>query len=158
VHPADLIGRRPACNPGKCLLSCREMGRRRLHRSHCSGGCILRSKGMRSGTGWHADQLGNRAVADVPKLLPEYEPSVGAFLRTLATYWGHETNDPAKVAQVILHLATKEQLPPHLLLGSDAVRYARAAEDKRESDAKAWLEVSASTDAEGEQDQPALEL
>jgi NAD(P)-dependent dehydrogenase (short-subunit alcohol dehydrogenase family) len=113
--------------------------------------CALEPGGMR--TNW-----GNRAVADVPILLPEYEPSVGALVRTLATYWGHETSDPAKVAQVILHLATKEQLPPHLLLGSDAVKYARAAEDKRESDAKAWLEVSVSTDAEGEQDQPALEL
>jgi NAD(P)-dependent dehydrogenase (short-subunit alcohol dehydrogenase family) len=113
--------------------------------------CALEPGGMR--TNW-----GNRAVADIPILLPEYEPSVGALVRTLATYWGHETSDPAKVAQVILHLATKEQLPPHLLLGSDAVRYARAAEDKRESDAKEWLEVSVSTDAEGVQEQPALTL
>src|SRR5271165_5283520 len=113
--------------------------------------CALEPGGMR--TNW-----GNRAVADVPSLLPEYEPSVGALVRTLATYWGHETSDPAKVAQVILHLATREQLPPHLLLGSDAVQYARAAEDKRESDAKAWLEVSVSTDAEGIQEQPALKL
>lgn len=113
--------------------------------------CALEPGGMR--TNW-----GNRAVADVPILLPEYEPSVGALVRTLATYWGHETSDPAKVAQVILHLATKEQLPPHLLLGSDAVQYARAAEDKRESDAKAWLDVSVSTDAEGVQEQPALTL
>jgi len=113
--------------------------------------CALEPGGMR--TNW-----GNRAVADVPILLPEYEPSVGALVRTLATYWGHETSDPAKVAQVILHLATKEQLPSHLLLGSDAVQYARAAQDKRESDAKAWLEVSVSTDAEGVQEQPALTL
>ena len=113
--------------------------------------CALEPGGMR--TNW-----GNRAVADVPILLPEYEPSVGALVRTLATYWGHETSDPAKVAQVILHLATKEQLPSHLLLGSDAVQYARAAEDKRESDAKAWLDVSVSTDAEGVQEQPALTL
>lgn len=113
--------------------------------------CALEPGGMR--TNW-----GNRAVADVPNLLPEYEPSVGALVRTLATYWGHETSDPAKVAHVILHLATKEQLPSHLLLGSDAVQYARAAEDKRESDAKAWLEVSVSTDAEGVQEQPAVKL
>jgi hypothetical protein len=80
------------------------------------------------------------------------------LVRTLATYWGHETSDPAKVAQAILHLATKEELPPHLLLGSDAVQYARAAEDRRESDAKAWLEVSLSSDAEGVQGRPALKL
>ena len=113
--------------------------------------CALEPGGMR--TNW-----GNRANADIPILLPEYEPSVGAFVKSLETYWGHETSDPAKIAQVILQLATKEQLPAHLLLGSDAVQYARLAEDKRESDAKAWLEVSVSTDAEGVQERPALKL
>jgi len=113
--------------------------------------CALEPGGMR--TNW-----GNRAVADVPNLLPEYEPSVGALVRALATYWGHETSDPAKVAQVILHLATKEQLPTHLLLGSDAVQYARAAQDKRESDAKAWHDLSTSTDAEAVHGQHVLSV
>lgn len=113
--------------------------------------CALEPGGMR--TNW-----GNRAHADVPILLPEYEPSVGTLVKRLESYWGHETSDPAKVAQVILQLATKEQLPAHLLLGSDAVQYARLAEDKRESDAKVWLDVSVLTDAEGVQGQPALNL
>jgi NAD(P)-dependent dehydrogenase (short-subunit alcohol dehydrogenase family) len=113
--------------------------------------CALEPGGMR--TNW-----GARAHKDLPELLPDYEPSVGALIKTLETYWGHETGDPARVAQVILQLATKEQLPAHLLLGSDAVQYARLAEDKRESDGKAWLDVSVSTDAEGVQGQPALKL
>ena len=107
--------------------------------------CALEPGGMR--TNW-----GNRAHADVPILLPEYEPSVGALVKSLETYWGHETSAPAKVAQVILQLVTKEQLPAHLLLGSDAVKYARLAADKRKSDAEAWLDVSVSTDAEGVQE------
>ena len=113
--------------------------------------CALEPGGMR--TNW-----GNRAHADVPILLPEYEPSVGALVKSLETYWGHENGDPAKVAQVILQLATKERLPAHLLLGSDAVQYARRAEDKRASDATEWLDISVSTDAEGVQEQPALQL
>jgi NAD(P)-dependent dehydrogenase (short-subunit alcohol dehydrogenase family) len=113
--------------------------------------CALEPGGMRT-------NYGSRATADIPTLLPEYEPSVGALIKTLEAYWGHETSDPAKVAQVILQLATKEQLPAHLLLGSDAMQYARFAEDKRESDAKAWLDVSISTDAEGVQGQPDLKL
>ena len=114
--------------------------------------CALEPGGMR--TNW-----GNRAHAGFPILLPQYEPTVGAFVRSLETYWGHETGDPAKVAQVTLQLATKEQLPAHLLLGSDAVQYARLAQDKRESEAEAWLDVSTSTDAEGVQgQQPALQL
>lgn len=112
--------------------------------------CALEPGGMR--TNW-----GNRAHADVPILLPEYEPSVGALVKSLETYWGHETSAPTKVAQVILQLVTKEQLPAHLLLGSDAVEYARLAEDKRESDAKTWLDVSVSTDAEAVQ-RPVLKL
>lgn len=113
--------------------------------------CALEPGGMRT-------NYGSRATADTPTLLPEYEPSVGALIKMLEGYWGHETSDPAKVAQVILQLATKEQLPTHLLLGSDAVQYARFAEDKRESDAKAWHDVSISTDAEGVQGQPALKF
>jgi len=34
------------------------------------------------------------------------------------------------------------------LLGSDGVQYARFAEERRESDAKAWHNISVSTDAE----------
>ena len=111
--------------------------------------CALEPGGMR--TNW-----GNRAHADVPILLPEYEPSVGALVKSLETYWGHETSAPAKVAQVILQLVTKEQLPAHLLLGSDAVQYARLAADKRKSDAEAWLDLSVSTDAEGVQEHATL--
>jgi len=113
--------------------------------------CALEPGGMR--TNW-----GNRANADIPILLPEYDPSVGAHIKSLETYWGHEAGDPARVAQVILQLARKDALPAHLLLGSDAVEYARLAEEKRESDAKEWLEVSLSTDSEGVQEQPALKF
>jgi NAD(P)-dependent dehydrogenase (short-subunit alcohol dehydrogenase family) len=113
--------------------------------------CALEPGGMRT-------NYGNRATKDMPTLLPEYEPSVGALVNMLERYWGHETSDPAKVAQVILRLDTEEQLPAHLLLGSDTVQYARFVEDNRESDAKAWRDVSLSTDAEGAQGQAALKL
>lgn len=89
---------------------------------------------------------GRRATADRQKLLPEYESSVGAFVTMLEEYWGHEQNDPVKVAQVILQIASKEQLPAHLLLGSDALQYVRSAEQQRELDAKAWHDVSISID------------
>jgi hypothetical protein len=80
------------------------------------------------------------------------------LVKSLQTDWGHETSHPAKVAQAIVQLAKKELLPAHLLLGSDAVQYARLAEDKRESDPKTWLDVSVSTDADGVQELPILQL
>src|SRR6202167_2112770 len=101
--------------------------------------CALEPGGMR--TNW-----GARANKDTPDLLPDYEPSVGAVVKALASYWGQETSDPAKVAQLILRLADSDHLPAHLLLGSDAVEYAGQAEATRAADAEHWREISVSTD------------
>jgi NAD(P)-dependent dehydrogenase (short-subunit alcohol dehydrogenase family) len=101
--------------------------------------CALEPGGMR--TNW-----GARANKDTPNLLPDYEPSVGAVVKALESYWGHETGDPVKVAQLILRLAGSDTLPAHLLLGSDAVQYAGQAEATRAADAERWREVSVSTD------------
>ncbi len=103
--------------------------------------CALEPGGMR--TNW-----GARANKDMPELLPDYEPSVGAVAKALESYWGHETSDPAKVAQLILLLAASDQLPAHLLLGSDAVTYAAQAEATRAADAERWREISVSADAD----------
>jgi NAD(P)-dependent dehydrogenase (short-subunit alcohol dehydrogenase family) len=101
--------------------------------------CALEPGGMR--TNW-----GARAHQDMPDLLPDYEPSVGAVVKALHALWGQENSDPAKVAQVILRLAGSDHLPAHLLLGSDAVRYAGEAEAARAADAERWREMSVSTD------------
>jgi NAD(P)-dependent dehydrogenase (short-subunit alcohol dehydrogenase family) len=102
--------------------------------------CALEPGGIR--TNW-----GARAHRDTPDLLPDYEPSVGAFLNRLKSHWGQENSDPVKVAQVVLRLAASDRLPAHLLLGSDAVLYAGQAEATRTADAERWREVSVSTDA-----------
>jgi NAD(P)-dependent dehydrogenase (short-subunit alcohol dehydrogenase family) len=101
--------------------------------------CALEPGGMR--TNW-----GVRANQDTPDLLPDYEPSVGAVAKALKSYWGHEISDPVKVAQVVLHLAASDRLPAHLLIGSDAVRFAGEAEATRVADAAHWREISLSTD------------
>jgi len=103
--------------------------------------CALEPGGMR--TNW-----GNRANQNTPELLPDYEPSVGAAVSALKSYWGNEVSDPGKVAQVILRLASSEHLPFHLLLGSDAVRNAQEAETTRNREADHWREVSLSTDVD----------
>ena len=101
--------------------------------------CALEPGGMR--TNW-----GARANQHTPDLLPEYEPSVGSFAKALASYWGRETSDPVKVAQVILRLAAVDRLPAHLLLGSDAAKHAGDADATRAADADRWRNISASTD------------
>jgi NAD(P)-dependent dehydrogenase (short-subunit alcohol dehydrogenase family) len=103
--------------------------------------CALEPGGMR--TNW-----GARANKDTPDLLPDYEPSVGAVIKALASYWGNEISNPGKVAQLILRLADSDQLPAHLLLGSDAVQFAGQAEVARTQEAERWREVSVSTDVD----------
>src|ERR1700723_3350287 len=101
--------------------------------------CALEPGGMR--TNW-----GDRANEKTPDLIPDYEPSVGAVAKALKSYWGHEMSDPVKVAQVVLRLAASDRLPAHLLIGSDAVRFAAEAETTRAADAAHWREISLSTD------------
>jgi NAD(P)-dependent dehydrogenase (short-subunit alcohol dehydrogenase family) len=111
--------------------------------------CALEPAGIR--TNW-----GVRANKNTPDLLPDYEPSVGAVVNALKSYWGHENSDPEKVAQVVLRLAASDHLPAHLLLGSDAVKHAGQAEATRAADAERWREVTVSTDAEATVALPAL--
>ena len=113
--------------------------------------CALEPGGMR--TNW-----GTRARQDMPELLPDYEPSVGALVKALEPLWGKENSDPAKVAQVILRLAASDRLPAHLLLGSDAVKYAGEALAARATEAKRWREVSVSTDVNAPESLPALQF
>jgi NAD(P)-dependent dehydrogenase (short-subunit alcohol dehydrogenase family) len=113
--------------------------------------CAVEPGGMR--TNW-----GHLASARIPALLPEYEPSVGAFINATRDYWGNETTDPAKVAQLILRLAESAQLPAHLLIGSDAVEYAAQAEERRSAEDRVWREVSLSTDAERAHGKPHLDF
>jgi NAD(P)-dependent dehydrogenase (short-subunit alcohol dehydrogenase family) len=89
---------------------------------------------------------GTRAHANQDSLLPDYEPSVGASMRLMKDYWGKENGDPAKVAQVVLKIADADTLPPHILLGSDAIQLAHQAEQARAAAADRWKAVSASID------------
>jgi NAD(P)-dependent dehydrogenase (short-subunit alcohol dehydrogenase family) len=95
--------------------------------------------GMR--TGW-----GQIAAAQIPELLPDYNPSVGAVVDMLRPHLDQAVGDPIKVAQIILRLADHDNPPAHLLLGSDALQYFGAADLARSGAADAWLSVSLSTD------------
>jgi len=99
---------------------------------------------------------GTRAHAKQDPLLPDYEPSVGASIRLMKGYWGSENGDPAKVAQVVLKIADAQTLPPHILLGSDAIQLAHQAEQARAAEADRWKDISASIDMDAPGPIPAL--
>jgi NAD(P)-dependent dehydrogenase (short-subunit alcohol dehydrogenase family) len=82
----------------------------------------------------------------VPDLLPDYEPSVGAILGMFKAYAGSEIGDPEKIAQVIVDLTNRDQVPAHLLIGSDALHVFNEAEEKRRKEFTEWMDVTLSTD------------
>jgi NAD(P)-dependent dehydrogenase (short-subunit alcohol dehydrogenase family) len=89
------------------------------------------------------------AGSATPALLPDYQPSVGATLDLMKAYAGNEIGDPAKIAAVIVDLANRDQLPAHLLIGSDALFVFKQAEATRQAEAAEWVPVSISTDLPG---------
>jgi len=113
--------------------------------------CALEPGGMR--TNW-----GARANEEMPELLPDYQESVGAVVERLKSYWGQETSDPAKVAQVVLRLANCADIPAHLLIGSDAVRFAAEADQTRADEAARWRDMSLSTDVASSTEMPAMQF
>ncbi|ASG21431.1 SDR family NAD(P)-dependent oxidoreductase [Nitrospirillum viridazoti] len=111
--------------------------------------CALEPGGMR--TGW-----GTRSLRDTPAVMPDYQASVGALVEMFKPYIGNEAGDPAKIAQLILRLADHPTLPPHLLLGSDALHYFGLADGERAAQLAAWEAVSRSTDVAYDRPVPAL--
>ncbi|MBV1856032.1 oxidoreductase [Catellatospora tritici] len=76
----------------------------------------------------------------------DYQATVGRFLKFREDYQGNEPGDPARAALALLELAASDDPPRRLLLGSDALRSARTAEQARLAETEKWAEVSASTD------------
>jgi NAD(P)-dependent dehydrogenase (short-subunit alcohol dehydrogenase family) len=77
---------------------------------------------------------------------PVYAATVGKVARFQRDYNGAQPGDPVKAAAAILRVASADDPPLRLLLGSDAVRAAdEAARARSEVDNK-WRQLSESTD------------
>jgi NAD(P)-dependent dehydrogenase (short-subunit alcohol dehydrogenase family) len=81
---------------------------------------------------------------------PEYDSTVGKTARFQRDYNGKQPGDPAKAAAAVLHIASLNDPPLRLLLGSDAVHFVEQNDlAKMDSDRK-WKDLSVSTDIEPE--------
>ncbi|MFH6985943.1 SDR family NAD(P)-dependent oxidoreductase [Marinoscillum luteum] len=109
----------------------------------------LEPGGMR--TNW-----GKRAYADTIELLPEYEPTVGNTIKFLENYWGNENSDPQKVAEIILKVSEADEVPSHILVGSDSYNLVKEASAKRWEEAEKWKDLSFYADFENEMVLPEL--
>src|ERR1700733_14523844 len=100
--------------------------------------CTLEPGGIR--TNW-----ARRAVQDAPDLLPEYEATVGSFLKILRGLEGRAEGDPRKIADVIVQLANSDEVPMRLILGVDAEQRVQRAEAARAAEADKWRHLTVST-------------
>ncbi|SFT64777.1 hypothetical protein SAMN04487904_10547 [Actinopolyspora lacussalsi subsp. righensis] len=66
----------------------------------------------------------------IPEVSAPCQQTVGATARRFRAGSGFEPTDPDKVGELLLKLASLDEPPVRLLLGSDAVRYS-AVEDAR---------------------------
>ena len=99
--------------------------------------------------GMRTDYAGRSLVVAAAKI-DDYEDTARNAERILGGHAGHESGDPAKVAQAILKVADAEEPPLQLLLGADAVHYAtqRMAAFQEEFGRWAPLSLSIAFDAD----------
>jgi len=100
--------------------------------------CTLEPGGIR--TNW-----ARRAGQNAPDLLPEYEVTVGSFLKILRGLEGSSEGDPRKIADVIVQLANSDEVPVRLILGVDAEKRVQQAEAARATEADKWRHLTVST-------------
>ena len=100
--------------------------------------CTLEPGGIR--TNWAL-----RAGESSPKVLPEYEESVGAMYKLLEAVRDHTEGDPKKIAALIVKLANADDVPTRLILGKDAEARVRHVEAERADEAAKYRELTLST-------------
>ena len=111
--------------------------------------CTLEPGGIR--TNW-----ARRAGQDAPELLPDYEGSVGPILQLLKSIEGRQEGDPHKIADLIVQLANRDEVPLRLILGVDAEKRVQQAEARRASEAEKWRHLTISTVFENAESIPEL--
>jgi NAD(P)-dependent dehydrogenase (short-subunit alcohol dehydrogenase family) len=100
--------------------------------------CTLEPGGIR--TNWAA-----RAGENSPDVLPEYEESVGAIYRLLASVRGNTEGDPKRIADLIVTLANTDDVPRRLILGKDAETRVKNVETARAAEAAKYRDLTLST-------------
>ncbi|MBI4779698.1 MAG: SDR family NAD(P)-dependent oxidoreductase [Oscillatoriophycideae cyanobacterium NC_groundwater_1537_Pr4_S-0.65um_50_18] len=96
--------------------------------------------------GFRTDFAGTSTV--IREGRPEYDATVGAVARFQRDYNGIQPGDPVKAAAAILHIASLDEPPLRLLLGSDAVHAVEQSDIARLEADRKWRDLSLSTDFE----------
>jgi NAD(P)-dependent dehydrogenase (short-subunit alcohol dehydrogenase family) len=95
--------------------------------------------------GFRTDFAG-RSRAESKCRIDDYAASVGVNGRILREHAGHEPGDPAKAALAILRIADVANPPLRLMLGADALGYAKQKFEQHAAEIEAWTALTQSTD------------
>jgi NAD(P)-dependent dehydrogenase (short-subunit alcohol dehydrogenase family) len=87
-----------------------------------------------------------RSRAGTARVIDDYAATVGASRRILAEHAGHAPGDPERAAAAIMAIADAPSPPLRILLGSDALGYARDKLGAQQAELEAWSALSRSTD------------
>lgn len=98
--------------------------------------------------GFRTDFAG-RSRVQTGRRIEDYEATVGQSRRILASHAGHEAGDPAKAAAAILAVADSPSPPLRLLLGTDALGYAKQKLEAQLAEIDVWASVTEATDFSG---------
>jgi NAD(P)-dependent dehydrogenase (short-subunit alcohol dehydrogenase family) len=91
-------------------------------------------------------EFGKGSRLRTERVIADYAATVGVNRGILEDHAGYEPGDPAKAAAVILTVADMPAPPLRLLLGSDALSYARGKLEAQIAEIAAWEAVTTTTD------------
>jgi NAD(P)-dependent dehydrogenase (short-subunit alcohol dehydrogenase family) len=94
--------------------------------------------------GFRTDFAG--ASTSVREGRPEYDARVGKVARFQRDFNGKQPGDPAKAAAAVLRIASLDNPPLRLILGSDAVQAIEQNDLAKLNSDRQWKELSCSTD------------
>ncbi|MFJ3671543.1 oxidoreductase [Streptomyces sp. NPDC090106] len=93
-----------------------------------------------------------RSMTRAPRTIDDYDELFAPIRAARQKASGNQLGNPAKAGQAVVHIASVDQPPVHLVLGSDALRLVTAARTAVDEDIRTWEALSRTTDhAEGAQ-------
>lgn len=91
-----------------------------------------------------------RSMTRAPRSVDDYDALFAPIREARRKASGNQLGDPARAGEAVVHIASLDRPPAHLVLGSDALRLVTAARTAVDEDIRAWESLSRTTDhAEG---------
>jgi NAD(P)-dependent dehydrogenase (short-subunit alcohol dehydrogenase family) len=150
INVTSIAGRAPG--PATALYAAAKFGLEGLSASLSQEVAPLGVKVTAVAAGaFRTDFLSDHSIRLSPSTSDAYAATAGRSLEAFAVAAGNQPGDPERAARAILKIADAEAPPLHLLLGSDALRRAKAKLAAVEAEMAEWEPLTLSTDFPAEE-------